>query len=157
MTDKNEDWPKMVQIASNEPSPFTGNIYPEEVMRKSFDAIVQKRGPLVYGECGSPKQWISSLETVEERNRRHMTVAMERVSHKIDLSTVEYKDGKVFAMMSPAGPLANVLIKNFENGIQPTIGMRSLVRYKEGNTTQTQNLTIEHCNILSFDLINPDN
>jgi hypothetical protein len=132
-----------------------GDVYPEHVLQAAIDTLANRepKRPL-RGEYNLPQRRAGegSREYIERFNR----IDENQVSHLIDTTTLRIKDGKVVGKVIPHGPMGYIARHQIaDNDIQ--FGIRAAVRFKEGNTTRTRNLTAEHCDIISFDLINPDN
>lgn len=142
MDDKDkEGWAEVKLLPVGRPL-VSSDTYPPEVMEQAIQDLMRRRGlaPLA-GECDTDYQG------------RFTTVAQERVAYAIDPMTLKIKDGFVVGMARPSGPFAELAKTAFQS--IPTFAMRALVQYKEGNTTQTKNRTAIHCDIISFDLVNP--
>jgi hypothetical protein len=154
MENDDKDWVE-VKLHRVGVSNRAGDNYPPEVVAKMIEDLQHKaKERMRKGECGFPVR--VENETVEDFARRVGLIIEQQVSHVIDLNTMRVKDGFVTAMMKPIGPFGNVLEKALlEKPSEVHFGMRAFVQYEEGNTTQTKNLTVRSCDIVTFDLINP--
>lgn len=132
-----------------------GDIYPEEVLRAAVNAFSTYRNSApLRGEVGQPTR--RERESSHDYINRFCSIDLERVSHLVDVNTFTIKNGVVFAKVKPHGPMADLARQGIaQNNIK--FGMRAQVRYQEGHTTQTEARTVEYCDIITFDLINPDN
>lgn len=134
-------------------SEVSGNIYSTEVIEKTIERLklrTAKYGNLLFGEYGLPHRRLN--ETPESYEKRFLTIDESNASHAIDTLTLEIKDGFLVGMCHTLGPLKALSDKLLESS-QYHFAMRSRVQYKEGNTIQTEKLTVSHCEIITFDLV----
>ncbi len=137
-----EGWVEMKLFPVDKPL-VSSDTYPAYVMTQAVQDLIKRRGfSMLEGECDT------------NYGGRFTTVDHDRVSHIIDPATLMVKDGYLVGMVKPTGRFAELAERFLHN--QPTFAMRALVQYHEGNTTQTQNRTASHCDIISFDLVNPN-
>jgi hypothetical protein len=167
---QNDDGTYTVQIAQSGVCDAQGTILPPEELKRALGELKEKR-PLLFGEIERPsfesvqaqiaanlpdhEKPLAKLLARDEYVRRYIQIDETKVSHVVDLSTLQFDGDRVFANVKPTGIHGEALKKLLE-GKPPTIGMRSLVQYEEGNTTRTQNHVVSRLDIVTFDLINPD-
>lgn len=148
--DKQEDQFVEVKLLDvDTPSP-SGNVYPRDVIEKAVEALKTRRRGILHGEYGMPRQ--RPGEPRKEYEKRYISICEQNVSHVIDVSTMEVKDGVLKASGRVVGPLKDTARDLLEKGMA-TFAMRAIIQYKEGNTTQTGNLTVSRCDIVTFDLV----
>jgi hypothetical protein len=152
MENDDKEWVE-VKLHREGVSSSTGSIYPPEVIRAAIEKLqLDRKGHSLRGEYGSPDT--RRFARSEEAVKRFAAIDENQVCCEIDLTTMCVKDGFVVAMVRPAGPLGHLLEKQLSKP-ETHFGMRALVQYEQGNTTQTANLTVRRCDMATFDLINP--
>jgi hypothetical protein len=150
MSDKKLEWREVVLASLNA---FESDVCPEHVMQEAINELRtrQNNRPL-RGERQPPAPRRRLSETSLDYCRRYSGVNPDEVSHLIDVNSLRLVNGMLLGNFIPHGPHAEHAQQVTGNGLGQ-FGMRVSVRYKEGNTTQTQNRTVEWCDIITFDLV----
>src|SRR5437870_876714 len=135
MDNQEDQFVEVKLLTVDTPSP-SGNVYPREVIEKAVEALKLRHttGALLRGECGTPRY--QPGQNGLHYQMRVGSISEDRVSHVIDVATMEIKDGLLKAKVGATGPFQNVAREFLEKG-QANFAMRSFVRYERGNTTQT--------------------